>query len=88
MFPDPAALSPTELKAVIKCLIAEEARVSERRRVLHDQIDADRRELVNRLREGGELVIEGSDIDGGSCPSTPGRLKDISGRRQASPGVP
>lgn len=62
-FPDPESLSRDELKAVLKALTEEEAGVSERRHVLHARIDAYRRELVNRLREAGDLVIEGTDLE-------------------------
>jgi hypothetical protein len=63
--PPPESLSTDELKAVIGTLTDEEVDVSDRRRVLHAQIDAYRKELVDRLRRRGGEVIEGRDDEDG-----------------------
>jgi hypothetical protein len=59
VFPDLAALSDAELKALIERKVAEELEVSRRRRLLHGQLDMLRAERVNRLRErvGEDLTI-------------------------------
>jgi hypothetical protein len=63
--PDPRSLGPEELKRVLKGLISREQEVSSTRQVLHAQIDALRRELVDRLRnEGSDVVIFGPDVLG------------------------
>jgi hypothetical protein len=62
--PDPRSLAADELKSLIKELIRKEQEVSEMRRVLHGQIDALRRELVDRLREEGQDIIFGPDVLG------------------------
>jgi hypothetical protein len=61
-FPDPHSLAADELKSLIARLISREQEVSDTRRTLHAQIDALRRELVDRLREEGNDIISGSDI--------------------------
>ena len=76
-FPDPRSLAAEELKSLLKELIHEEQAVSETRQVLHAQIDALRRELVERLRKEGHDIIFGPDVLGpGSAgarePRTPG----------------
>jgi hypothetical protein len=63
-FPDPGSLAPHELKALLGDLTGRESDVSETRRLLHAQIDALRRELVDRMREEGQDVISGADIEG------------------------
>ncbi len=60
--PDPRSLASDELKLLLKQLIAREQEVSSTRQVLHAQIDALRRELVNRLRAEGGNVIFGPDV--------------------------
>jgi RsiG-like len=62
--PDPRSLADEELKSLIEELIRKEQEVSETRRVLRAQIDALRRELVDRLREEGQDIIFGPDVLG------------------------
>jgi len=62
--PDPGSLATEELKPLIKDLIGREQEVSNIRRGLHAQIDALRRELVDRLREEGNDIISGPDVLG------------------------
>jgi hypothetical protein len=52
-FPDPHSLGLEELKLLLEQLISREQGVSNTRNVLHAQIDALRREFVDRLREEG-----------------------------------
>jgi hypothetical protein len=67
-FPDPHSLARDELTSVLKELTSREQAVSDERRTLHAQIDALRRELVDRLRDEGHVVISGSDfLDPGSA---------------------
>ena len=75
-FPDPHWLARGELTSLLKELTSKEQVVSDERRTLHAQIDALRRELVDRLRDEGHVVISGSDfLDPGSAgvrePRTP-----------------
>jgi hypothetical protein len=64
--PDPRTLASEELKSLIGELVTREQDVSNTRRTLHVQIDALRRELVDRLRSEseGEEIIFGPDILG------------------------
>jgi hypothetical protein len=83
-FPDPRSLASEELKSLIKELTSREQEVSGTRRVLHAQIDALRRELVDRLREQGKDMISGADSLGpGSAgvrePRNPRPQKDSDG---------
>ena len=67
-FPDPHSLARDELTSLLKDLTTREQAVSDERRTLHAQIDALRRELVDRLRDEGKVVISGSDfLDPGSA---------------------
>ena len=67
-FPDPRSLARGELTSLLKELTSREQAVSDERRTLHAQIDALRRELVDRLRDEGNAVISGSDfLDPGSA---------------------
>ena len=67
-FPDPHSLARDELTSLLKELTSREQAVSDERRTLHGQIDALRRELVDRLRDEGHVVISGSDfLDPGSA---------------------
>ncbi len=67
-FPDPRSLARRELTSLLKELTSREQAVSDERRTLHAQIDALRRELVDRLRDEGNAVISGSDfLDPGSA---------------------
>ena len=67
-FPDPHSLARDELTALLARLTSREQVVSEERRSLHAQIDALRRELVDRLRDEGNTVIFGPDVvDPGSA---------------------
>ena len=62
--PDVASLDDAELKALIERLEAEEDEVSQRRRVLHGQIDLLRAELVERLKKSeGRSVLAEVDIE-------------------------
>jgi hypothetical protein len=58
-FPDPHSLGRDELTSLVKELTIREQAVSDERRTLHAQIDALRRELVDRLRDEGNTVISG-----------------------------
>jgi hypothetical protein len=62
--PDPSSLARDELTSLIKELVTREQEVPNTRHVLHGQIDALRRELVNRLRDEGNDIIFGGDILG------------------------
>jgi hypothetical protein len=62
--PDPLALDTAGLKLLLAQLIRQEQELSYRRQVLHAKIDALRRELVDRFREGGDHVIFGPDALG------------------------
>lgn len=67
-FPDPHSLERDELTALLKELTSKEQAVSDERRTLHTQIDALRREVVERLRDEGHTVIFGPDfLDPGSA---------------------
>jgi hypothetical protein len=67
-FPDPHSLARDELTSLLQELTSREEVVSDERRVLHAQIDALRQELVDRLRDEGNVVISGSDfLDPGSA---------------------
>ena len=61
-FPNLTTLSDTELKQLIKSLLAEEQEISYRRRILHGRIDMLRAELVARrqrqVSEGESLISE------------------------------
>ena len=62
--PDVASLDDAGLKALIERLEAEEDEVSQRRRVLHGQIDLLRAELVERLKQSeGRSVLADVDIE-------------------------
>ncbi|MGZ4286891.1 MAG: RsiG family protein [Solirubrobacteraceae bacterium] len=62
-FPDPHSLARDELTALLTKLTSREQVVSDERRTLHTQIDALRRELVDRLRDEGNTVIFGPDVE-------------------------
>lgn len=67
-FPDPHSLARDELTYRLQELTSREELVSDARRGLHTQIEALRRELVDRLRDEGNVVISGSDfLDPGSA---------------------
>jgi hypothetical protein len=68
-FPDPHSLARDELTSLLQELTSREEVVSDERRGLHAQIDALRQELVERLRdEGNVVIISGSDfLDPGSA---------------------
>ncbi len=87
--PDPRSLARGELTALMLKLTTREQVVSEERQALHAQIDALRKELVNRLREEGGVVISGSDfLDPGSAgvrgPRTPRPKTGADGGRLGS----
>jgi hypothetical protein len=69
--PDPHSLTREELQLLIDQLVGREQDVSNRRRVLHAQIDALRRELVDRLRDEGNTVIFGPDVLGPGLTESP-----------------
>jgi len=56
-FPDPRSLARDELTSLLQELTIREELVSDERRGLHTQINALRRELVDRLRDQGNVVI-------------------------------
>jgi chaperonin cofactor prefoldin len=58
-FPDPHSAARDELTSLLQELTNREEMVSDERRVLHTQIDALRRELADRLRDEGNVVISG-----------------------------
>jgi hypothetical protein len=63
-YPDLAAMSDADLKALIDRLTEEEQEVSYRRRLLHGRIDMLRTELVARLQQSeGRSVLEDVDVD-------------------------
>jgi hypothetical protein len=62
--PDPRSLGQEELKRLLNGLVSREQEVSSTRQVLHAQIDALRRELVDRLRDEPSDVIFGPDVLG------------------------
>jgi hypothetical protein len=68
-FPDPHSLGRDELASLVKELTIREQAVSDERRTLHAQIDAPRRELVDRLRDEGNTVISGADLHDPGSPS-------------------
>jgi RimJ/RimL family protein N-acetyltransferase len=68
-FPDPHSLGRDELTSLLKELTRREQAVSDERRTLHAQIDALRRELVDRLRDEGNTVISGADFHDPGSPS-------------------
>lgn len=58
--------SDEDLREILDELLAEEERISYRRRILHGQIDIIRAELVARLktrREEGKSIITGKDVE-------------------------
>ena len=67
--PDLGSLALDQLKLLIEQLVDREQELSHARQVLHAQIDALRRELADRVRDDGEIVIFGSDTLG---PGTSG----------------
>ena len=92
-FPDPHSLARDELTSLLQDLTSREEVVSDERRVLHAQIDALRRELVDRLRDEGNVVISGSDfLDPGSAgvrePRNPGPQNVSDGIALPEPPAP
>lgn len=61
---DLRTLSKEQIRDRLHLLTEQEFAVSTRRRELHGEIDALRRELVNRLRDEGVDVITGEDTLG------------------------
>jgi hypothetical protein len=83
--PDPRSLALEELQLLLTELVSREQEVSNTRRVLHAQIDALRRELVDRLRDEGGTIIFGPDTLG---PGPSGvREPRTPSPRQGSDGV-
>lgn len=68
LFPDPHSLARDELTSLLKELTIREQAVSDERRTLHAQIDALRREFAERLRDEGNTVICGSDVEPDARP--------------------
>ena len=62
---DPQSLSKDQITTRLDELISREQQISEVRRGLHDEIDALRRELVDRLRREGATIIAGDEQDAG-----------------------
>jgi hypothetical protein len=92
-FPDPHSLARDELASLLRELTSREQAVSEERRALHAQIDALRREFVDRLREEGHVVISGSDLlDPGSAgvrePRSPSHKNGSDGIALPEPPAP
>lgn len=92
-FPDPHSLARDELTSLLQELTSREEVVSDERRVLHTQIDALRKELVDRLRDEGNVVISGSDIlDPGSAgvrePRSPSPKNGSDGIALPEPAAP
>jgi hypothetical protein len=85
-FPDPHSLARDELASLLRELTSREQAASEERRALHAQIDALRREFVDRLREEAHVVISGSDLlDPGSAGVREPRSPSPRTVRTASP---
>ncbi len=63
--PDPRSLSKDQITARLDELTRREEQISEARRALHGEIDALRRELVERLRREGGTIIAGDEQDAG-----------------------
>jgi hypothetical protein len=63
--PDPHSLSKDQITTRLDELISREQHISEVRRGLHDEIDALRREFVDRLRREGGTIIAGDEQDAG-----------------------
>ena len=61
--PDLTALSDTELKDLIRGLIAEEKEISYRRRVLHGRIEIAKAELIRRLKGADKQALSVVDVD-------------------------
>jgi len=92
-FPDPHSLAQDELTSLLQELTSREEVVSDERRVLHAQIDALRRELVDRLRDEGNVVISGSDfLDPGAAgvrePRNPSPENGSDGTAPPEPPAP
>jgi len=68
------ALTKEQIRSRLQRLTEEESTVSAHRQALHSEIDALRRELVDRLREDGNDVV----VRGGGDPLGP----DPSGSRE------
>jgi hypothetical protein len=63
--PDPRSLSKDQITTRLNELTREEQQISQARRGLHNEIDALRRELVDRLRREGKTIIAGEEQDTG-----------------------
>jgi hypothetical protein len=63
--PDPRSLSKDQITTRLDELTRKEHQVSQARRGLHDEIDAVRRELVDRLRREDKTIIAGDEQDAG-----------------------
>jgi hypothetical protein len=91
--PDPRSLAQEQIKSLIGQLVDREQIVSEERRLLHAQIDSLRKELVDRLRRDGDVVISGADfLDSGSAgvrePRRPSPQSGSDGVGLPEPPVP
>jgi hypothetical protein len=58
------SMSNHEIKDRLRVLTEQEQVVSARRGVVHREIDALRRELIDRLRDDGQQIITGEDFSG------------------------
>jgi hypothetical protein len=93
VFPDPHSLARNELASLLQELTSREEVVWDERRVLHAQIDVLDQELVDRLRDEGNVVISGSDfLDPGSAgvrePRNPNPQNDSDGIALPEPPAP
>lgn len=61
--PDPRSLSKAQITTRLSELTREEQQISQARQGLHDEIDALRRELVDRLRREGKTISAGDEQD-------------------------
>jgi hypothetical protein len=59
--PDPRSLSKDQITTRLDELTRREQQISQARRELHGEIDALRRELVDRLRREGGTIIAGDE---------------------------
>ncbi len=84
------ALTKEQIRDRLHRLTEEESTVSARRQTLHSEIDALRRELVDRLRdEGGDVIAGddplGPDPSGGRAPNRPMPRTDSGGAALVEP---
>jgi hypothetical protein len=61
--PDLTAMPDTDLKQLIRGLIAEEKEISYHRRVLHGKIEIAKAELIRRLKGSDDQGLSVVDVD-------------------------